>query len=424
MMKKKQLPFFYGWIVFGVCFLMELTALGFCSSVKSLYLAPITEDLQISRSLFSIGDSFRYVTTAVVNLFFGVLILKWKPRGMAAAGFIALALSCLLNSFAQNVFFFYAGGILLGLGLAWCTTTLVGYIVGKWFTNSKGTVMGIILAANGLGAAAAAQILSPIIYDPAGVTNWRTSYLVCAILMLVVGPIVVLLLRNAPEDVGQLPAGTDKTAKARRGSDWCGIPLREARKKPYFYLALLCVFLTGLLLQSATSISSAHMKDVGIDPDFIAAQLSIHSVILAFAKIYTGFSFDKFGLRVTILFSSICTVVFLLLLAFVNGPVMAVIYSVVSSFALPLETVMLPLIALDLFGNVDFSAAMGLIVSANTAGYAVGSPVVNVIYDLTGSYKSVLLVFAVLMAVVTVCMQFVISAAAKTRNEILAQQGE
>ena len=61
----------YRWIVVFACFLMAFTGLGFCSGTKSLYLVPITEATGLKRSLFSLSDSCRYVTTAVVNLFFG-----------------------------------------------------------------------------------------------------------------------------------------------------------------------------------------------------------------------------------------------------------------------------------------------------------------------------------------------------------------
>ena len=66
---KKRLD--YKWVIVGLCFLMVFTNLGFCSSNKSLYLSAITEALGIKRSVFSIADSCRFVTTAIINLFFG-----------------------------------------------------------------------------------------------------------------------------------------------------------------------------------------------------------------------------------------------------------------------------------------------------------------------------------------------------------------
>ena len=47
----------------------------------------ITDDMGIPRSIYSIANSCRFVTTAIINLFFGKLILKFGPRKLAAMGF-------------------------------------------------------------------------------------------------------------------------------------------------------------------------------------------------------------------------------------------------------------------------------------------------------------------------------------------------
>ena len=155
--------FEYKWVIFAVSILMVLTSLGFCSSSKDLYLSAITEALGIERSGFSLNDSIRFISTAVVNLFFGTLVARFGAKKLILAGFGSLIGSCLVYSFATELWQFYIGGALLGVGLSWCTTTMVGYVVGKWFKENKGTVMGVILASNGLGATLAIQIVGPII---------------------------------------------------------------------------------------------------------------------------------------------------------------------------------------------------------------------------------------------------------------------
>lgn len=104
----------------------------------------------------------------------------------------------------------------------------------------------------------------------------------------------------------------------------------------------------------------------------------------------------------------------------VTGKIMAVIYAVISSLALPLETIMLPIYAGDLFGEKSFNKIMGIFVSANTAGYALGSVMMNTIFDVFGSYNPGFIICAVAMFLVIIALQFVISAAHKARKEIEA----
>ena len=407
---KRSKRFHYAWVIFAICFLSVFTSLGFCSSPKGLYLAAITEDLGIPRSLFSIGNSCRYITTAVMNLFFGKLVLRFGPRKLIAAGFACLAVSNLLGAVANSVYMFYLSNAFLGLGLAWSTTSLVGIVVEKWFTGSKGTVMGFILAANGLGGAISSQIFSRIIYaEPDG---WRAAYLVAAAIMVAVGFVIVLLMRNRPEDIGVNALGGGGVSKKKRSSrEWVGIDTKTALRKPYFYACIVGVFLTGLILQSASGVASAHMKDQGIPTEAIANAMSIGSLALMASKMSTGACFDRFGLRATMLFCNVCAVASIAMLAFVNNGTVAVVYHIVVAFGLPLETIMIPLIAKDCFGQKSYASIMGLLVSFNTLGYSVGAPLMDLIFDMTGTYTGGLIVMSVCMVLVAVLMQFVITAA-------------
>lgn len=413
--------FHYAWVIFAVCFLSVLTALGFNSSPKSLYLAAVTEELGIPRSLFSIGDSCRFVSTAIINLFFGRLVARFGPRKLMAAGFGCMTLFNLLCASANHVWTFYLGNILLGLGLAWSTTSLVGIVVEKWFTSHKGTIMGFILAANGLGGAISSQIISRLIYGKTG--GWRTAYLVTAAAVALVGVLLTILMRNSPADIGVKPLGSGSVVpKKQRGRDWLGIDAHDAFHKPYFYVCAICVFLTGMILQSASGVSSAHMRDRGISAEAIANVMSIGSLILMGSKMATGACFDRFGLRITMALCDICAVIAIGLLAFVNSPTMAMAYKFFAAFGLPLETIMLPLITKECFGQKSYAFLMGLMVSFNTLGYAIGSPLMNWIFDRTGTYSWALVSVAGLLVVIAIVMQLVVTSAHKERKKVEAMQ--
>lgn len=413
---KKKLD--YKWIIVALCFLMVFATLGFCSSNKGLYLSAITDALGIKRSVFSIGDSCRYVTTAVVNLFFGSLVSRYGTRKLIAAGFLCLIASCLVYATGTHVVMFYIAGALLGMGLSWTTTTMVGCVVGRWCKENKGTIMGAILCANGLGGALAAQIVSPIIYDEANPFGYRTSYYLVAVILSVVGILVVAFFREAPVQHAQ--AESTKSGKKARGQGWVGMEFRNAVRKPYFYLAAICIFFTGLMLQGITGVAAAHMKDVGLDAAFVAAVFSVFSLSLAAFKFLTGFMYDRFGLRITMSICDVAAVLAMVILATLTnsgtGQAMALVYAVLASVALPLETVMLPIFANDLFGDKPYEKIMGLFVSVNTAGFAVGSPLMNWSFDRFGTYRPIFLVCACVMIAVLIIFQFVLNAAQKCKK--------
>ena len=107
-----------------------------------------------------------------------------------------------------------------------------------------------------------------------------------------------------------------------------------------------------------------------------------------------------------------------------EGKILAMIYGIFSSLALPLETIMLPIIAGDLFGEKSFSKVLGIIVSANTAGYAVGSPLSNLCYDLTKSYNISIYIGISLILLIMIVMQFIINRANRYHKEAEALEAQ
>ncbi|MBE7041160.1 MAG: OFA family MFS transporter [Ruminococcaceae bacterium] len=422
---REKRKFDYAWIMIGLCFMMILTSLGFCSSGRTLYLTAITGALGIPRGAFALNDTFRYVTTTIINMYFGKLVYRFGMKKLICAGFLCLIAFALLNTVATTVYTFYFASILLGLGLSWTGTTMVSSIVHRWCTSNKGTITGAVLAANGVGGAIAVQILSPIIFQEGNPFGYRTSYMVVSCVLLVALALVLILFREKPKGQENVSGEIPKKQKKARGAGWIGMDYSEALKKPYLYVALLCMFFTGMALQGLGGIAVPHMYDVGISIEFVAMLTSFTSVLLTVSKFATGFLYDRLGMRISMNIGFVCSFISLLGLVFLantpEGRVLAVVRGVAGVVALPLETVMLPLFASELFGNKNFDKFVGLFVSASCAGFAIGSPFANFCFDFFGGYQIAFLIFGAMMLFVTVAMQFVLSAAHRDRKKILAE---
>ena len=105
------------------------------------------------------------------------------------------------------------------------------------------------------------------------------------------------------------------------------------------------------------------------------------------------------------------------------GKVLALIYALFSSLALPLETIMLPIYANDLFGEKAFNHMLGICVSANTAGSALGGIFFNFVYKSfeLDNYTIPLQISAIGMLAVVLIVQYVITKAHRTQKEIEAK---
>ena len=422
---QKQLPENYKWVIIGLCFLMVMIALGFCSSPKSGFVQPVCEYLGIERSVYSINDSIRFITTSITSLFFGFFVAKLGEKKMVVLGMLSLVTSMLCYAVAPNVWVIYLGGMFLGLGLSWTSTTMVGYVVNKWNKKNKGTIMGAILASNGIGGFIAIEILYPIIDggERNGMPGYKYAYLVTACVLGCVALLLLLFFVNKPKDPSEVGGAPAK--KKARGEGWIGMEFTEAQKKWYFYGALAFIFMTGFILQGVVGIIKPCMSDVGLPKEYVTKLISIQSLTLVAFKFATGFIYDKMGLRFTSAVCSGAAMVVLLSFIFIDGSetgkLIAITYPALFSLALPLETIMLPIYASDLFGEKAYSKMIGLFSAASTAGYACGSPVANLCYDLTGSYKISFIISACLMVLTVILMNVVISVSNKTKKKIIEE---
>ena len=413
-LKKSQLD--YKWIILAVCFLMEFLCLGFCSSNVGLYTKAVTEALNIKRSVYSLTSSIRYIVQVITALYFGALVNRLGVKKMVCLGLISLTGSVLVRAVATEFYHLYIGGALWGFGVVFTGGTMAGTIVRRWFHKDIGRYTGIVMSANGIGGAIAAQIISPLINN-GEVFGYRKAYLLSAVISLVISIIVVIFLREHP--TGGPAIQTDGKKQPKKAVPE-GLSYNELKKKPYFYATAALVFLTGISIQSIESFSIVYMTDVGLSSSFIATTATVGSICMTLCKILVGTTYDKKGLRFTLLMCQGAAILGFILKAFLTnsaaGMVLAMIAAVLMRVAAPMETVLVPLLTGDLFGSKSYNKVLGIFMAMNSLGLCLGSPLGDLYFDIFGTYRPCFWFFAVLMAGVAIGYIFVIRAVRKDQT--------
>lgn len=420
----RQKNFNYTWVIVTLCFLMIFGALGFALSNRSLYLAPITEALGIKRSAFSLTDTFRNITMSIVSMCFSALILKMGEKRLIIIGLVSMIASVLMYALATNIVLFYVGSILSGVGACLTGTTMAGSVVNRWCKQNHGTIMGVVLSANGIGGAIAVQVVTPIIFEEGNPFGYRNAYFVISGVLLAITVLIILFFReNLSENTWH---GREPEKKKNRSQRWKGIDFNEAIRKPYFYMIASCLFLNGFILQGVYGVLSAHMNDVSIAPAYVATVLSVLSVGMMGFNFLSGFMYDRLGLRVTMTVCYIAALVAFICLLFLNnsglGRVLAMMSGIFIALALPMETILIPICVGDMFGQKNYHKLLGLLMAINTMGCACGTPVMNLVYDWVGSYRPALILSFIIMVTLTVIVQIMITASKRVREEVEAYE--
>lgn len=422
-MKLNQSRRDYKWVILVICFLMEFLCLGFCSSNPGLYTKAVTEALGIKRSLYALTKSVRYIVQTITALYFGTLINQFGVRKMATVGLVSLAASALCRGYAENIYHLFVGSALWGTGIVFSGGTMASTIVRRWFKQDIGKYTGIVMSANGIGGAVAAQIITPIINN--GETfGYRKAYLLSAVIAFAISVVILLFLRESPAD--SAPQPYVKAKKKARGTIWTGIEFNVAKRKPYFYAAIAMVFLTGISLQSIGTISVVYLQDLGMPSQYIATIATVSSLCLTFTKMLVGITYDKRGLRFTLIMCQLAACAAFVSKALLTnsamGMAMAMVATILTTFATPMETVMIPLLSNDLFGTASYTKVLGIFMAANSLGLCLGSPLADLYFDAFGTYRPCFWFFTALMAMVLIGYQFIIRAAYKDKNAVLAAE--
>ena len=418
----KKLRQDYKWVVLVVCFLMEFLCLGFCSSNMGLYTVPVTSALGIDRLAYSCAGSIRYAVQVVVALFFGTLVNRFGIKKMLFMGLCSLIGATLLRAFSTALWHIYLAGALHGFGIVYVGGTMAGTIVRRWFKQNIGKFTGIVMSANGIGGAIAAQIISPIINN--GETfGYRKAYLLSAAIALVISVVILIFIKDNPAENTAIPG---KKKKQPKNALWSGIEYAVVKKKAYFYIVAALIFLTGISLQSIGSITIVYMTDLGIDPAFIAAMATLSSLVLTCSKLIAGASYDKWGLRVALLICQISALTTFVLKGILTNTTLGLVFAttatILASLALPLETVMIPLLTNDLFGSASYDKILGICMAMNSIGLCLGSPLGELLRRITGSYRLCFWFFSFIMVIIIVSWQFILRVANKEKQAILATE--
>lgn len=193
------------WWVAGVAFLALFCAAGFRAAPGAL-MVPLEEEFGWSRTSMSLAVGVNLLLYGLVAPFAAALMDRFGLRRVITTALLLVALgaagSVLMTASWQLIVFW---GVLIGAGTGSMALVLAATIATRWFVQRRGLVMGVLTA----GQATGQLVLLPPVAALAEHVGWRSASLVIGGAALVAIPLVLLVIRDHPEDKGVLPYGAD-----------------------------------------------------------------------------------------------------------------------------------------------------------------------------------------------------------------------
>lgn len=198
------------WAVAAVTFLVLLASAAFRSSY-GVMLVPIETDMGWTRAATSLAVSLNLVFYGVTAPFAASLMERIGVRRVAVAALLLIAAGTGLTIFMTQAWqLVLLWGVVAGLGVGSTALVFGALVTNRWFVKRRGLVMGILGAAFSTGQ----LIFLPLLAHLVGTDGWRAASVLIAAMSLLLVPLVILVIRDRPEDVGLLPYGATAPADA------------------------------------------------------------------------------------------------------------------------------------------------------------------------------------------------------------------
>ena len=340
-------------------------------------------------------------TTVTLGLPLGTLVTLWvgpllahrfAPRHLILAGTGLTALTLIgFGRMNGSVTLYWLLWMVYMVGNVFSGVLAHQVLLSHWFIRRRGTALSIgYLGISLIGAFSARFVAQPL----TAAFGFRNALQVMGGLLLLAWPIVLLVMRDRPADLGLQPDGDadPATPQAPTPATGAALPFRQILRQRTFWLLLL----GGSFAAGALGTVSQHLKlvlkdggftDQALLDDTFSRTLLILLITSAVGRLLIGWLTDRFSKRLVVALAFIPLLfAFPLLLYFVQPPATPYLFALLFGLATGGDFLLAALMAADQFNVATLARVLGIMLPVMTVGQTWLPYLVAVLREQTGSY--------------------------------------
>jgi MFS family permease len=347
--------------------------------IKSL--SAITGE-NILRGDLKLRDALTLWSTAAIGFFSGMLADRIGVKKLMVTGMVILSACFYFYGQAQSLVDMYILHIFMGLVLCISGMIVNVILITKWFNNSRGLAIGILLAGTSVGNGIFPQINAYLL----SIGDWREVMLWLSLIPLCYIPFLLLLVKESPEALNQENQEIDQDFSQTNNSG--GLTLKEALSTKNFWLLSLMAFCTFYSILAMTG----HVFLLMIEEN--SRQVAATGVSIIFVggfigKVLSGKMAEVVG-RKKVLLTGVAVMfsgsIFIVLALFFKNPIYIWVGLALYGTGWGGLYTLIQLLTADLFGLIALGKIMGVINILDTFGGGLGPYMTGILYDITQSY--------------------------------------
>jgi len=393
---------FYRYWILAACFVCLCVFSGVGMWAFGIFFKPVMHEFGWSRASVSLAFTVMYLVQGLFQPVAGRVTDRYGPRKVifvgafvTGAGFVLLTLTGSL----WNYYLFYG---VVGIGLAPLGLIPVSTLISNWFTERRGTALGIVTTGIGVGGIVFSPFIGTYLIPDYG---WSPSFFILALVIwLVILPVALLVIRDRPR-AGAPPQPESLADKGRvvvsHPPDQDSWTLNRAIKTSTFWLIVLGFLLTNLTSIGIFQHQVNHFTDIGLSTAVAAASLSLVGLGSTIGKVSFGFLSDRFRPSYCAAISFAFQAMSIVVLLSVKSEALVWLYAVLMGIGMGGWAPLIPQLVSANFGTTSFGIILGTMRLVQNFGIILGPLVAGYAYDVMHTYHWVFVVFLALYAVAT-----------------------
>ncbi len=402
----------YGYTIVFCCFLIMFVIVGMVMSTAGIFYKPVSDSLGVEIGDFGIYQSLNFLFSTLTLTFAGSIMDRYSARWILTGCSAIVSVTYIAMSLFSSLWQFYVAGAIFGIAMAFLLYLGFATMLNRWFKKRMGVFVGICSAGSGIGGILFNPIAGFLITE----YGWRNTYLIFGVaILVVVTPVLGLLLRSNPSDIGLESYGAAEIENKKTVTDNSGISYGKAIRTALFYGLILF----GFLMNAAATLNifiPAYVQSLDFSIEEASYSASAVMVGVTIGKVVLGAINDRSplaGVNITTLLG-IAGLAMLLFGQF--GLWLTISGGFLFGWAYAGVSVQTPLLVRRVFGPKDYSRIYSNIAMSLAIGGAVAAAGWGILTDIT-SFATIFNTGIIFLAVCLVIGWWALKSNIKTQQK-------
>ena len=196
---------FHGYYVAVIVFLSTGLSIGMAQYAFGEFAEPLQEEFGWSQTEVNLSLTFAFVS-GLFAPFIGRLSDRYGTRPVMFWSLVVISAGFVLRPLISELWHWYLFSAMVYIGFPGATVMPAGKMVGIWFPETRGRVMGAVTAGNNFGGVTMPAFAAVII----SAATWEWAYIGFAAIMAALAVVALVVIKESPEAVERERARTGR----------------------------------------------------------------------------------------------------------------------------------------------------------------------------------------------------------------------